>query len=882
MGKSKRLFLLLLLAIPLLLHATTPLKKVERSADSLAKLCAEPLYNYNFESAQALLEDTLKKNPYIRVLSIIDTLTNKKFLHVAQPTFRTEETETLTRQIRYNGKQIGILQVQYTAILPNLTHEERAWIHAHKALRVGILEWEPISMIKGEKASGITGDYLKLISERTGITFNALPLKQWPDLLKKFKQHQIDLIPSIEKDDASVKLGETSEVYMDFPYVIVSRIKESFIDSMRALEGKKIALPKYAHIYRYLQIHYPKIILVPTKDTIEALELVKENKAFAFIGHMAVAMHYIGNFYANTLHIAGKTDLAYNHTILVHHNDKILVSILNKALSSITQQEHAQIKNHWLHIEVKEAADYTLFYNIGAVFLLLILASLYWNRKLSKEIQERKMVEKALDKAKQEAERANNAKSVFLANMSHEIRTPMNAIAGFTELLVEEVERPRLRSYVNSIQNASHTLLRLINDILDLSKIEAGKLTMEYTPTNLRKLCAEIVSVFDLSIKKKGLTLQMNIDPDLPEYLLLDEIRLRQILLNLIGNAVKFTESGDVKLNIHTSVSNACKACVDIVIDIEDSGIGIPQDQIESIFEAFVQTEGQDNRKYGGTGLGLPISKRLSEMMGGSIIAKSTPGKGSVFTLYLPNIKVSDNTTAPTYIKQIKLEQFTKSLILIVDDVEDNRAFIVKVFEKSQIDTVTANDGEEAVKMFKRHRPDLVLMDIRMPRMDGYEATRIIKSLSPDTPVIALTASVLQEDSKKSYFDGFLSKPVSKKTLLSVLADYLPYSEQVETSTHSDEEPLWETHRIDDLKKMLPEERHMLITRYSKALQSNSISDIEAFTIFLKQLRDTHDISLFEHYITQMETALDAFDIAHMEQLLKAFEYIRKHLRSLA
>ena len=880
MSRSKYILLLLLLTIPLLLSAAVP-PKVERSADSLARLCAEPLYNYNFESAQALLKDTLKKNPYIRVLTITDTLTNKEFLHVAQPTFKTEETQTLTRQIHYDGKQIGTLQIQYTAILPNLTHAERAWIRAHKELRVGILEWEPISMIKEGKASGIVGDYLKLISERTGITFKALPAKQWPDLLEKFKQRQIDLIPSIERDDITVKLGEGSEVYMRFPYVVVSRIKESFIDSMRTLEGKKIALPEYAHSYRYLQIHYPKITLIPTKDTIEALELVKENKAFAFIGHMAVAMHYVGNFYANTLHIAGKTDLVYKHTMLVHHSDKILVSILNKALSSITRQEQAQIKNRWLHIEVKEAADYTLFYTIGAVFLLLILASLYWNRKLSQEIQERKMVEKALDKAKQEAERANNAKSAFLANMSHEIRTPMNAIAGFTELLAEEVERPRLRSYVNSIQNASHTLLRLINDILDLSKIEAGKLTMEYTPTNLRKLCTEIISVFELTIKKKGLTLQMNIDPELPECLLLDEIRLRQILLNLIGNAVKFTESGYVKLNIHTSVSKACQECVDIAISIEDSGIGIPQDQITGIFEAFVQTEGQDNRKYGGTGLGLPISKRLSEMMGGSIIARSTPGEGSVFTLYLPNIKVSDSTTVPTHIKLIKLEQFSKALILIVDDVQDNRELIVKVFEKSQIDTITANDGEEAVKMFKRHRPDLVLMDIRMPRMDGYKATRIIKSLSPDTPVIALTASVVQEDSKASYFDGFLGKPVSKKALLSVLADHLPYSEQAETSTHSHEAPLWEAHLMDDLEKIPPAERHTLITRYSKALQSNSISDIETFTMLLKQLRDTYNISLFEHYITQMEAALDAFDIAHMEQLLKAFESVREHLRTL-
>jgi len=853
--------------VPLVLLANVT-QSVENTLNTLKSLSAEPLYNYNFEAAQTLLDDALRQNPAIGKIVIYDTLTQKPFLTVEKPNVTLDELEKVEAEVRYKGEKIGRIELFYSTTLLSLTPQEKEWIKQHSTVSVGIVEQEPIMLFKEGNVSGMVGEYLSLIATRTGLRFKATSFKQRSDLEEAFQQGHISLIPSVEKDDIVREWGSVSKSYMQFPYVLVSRIKEPFIDSLDELEDKKIALPVEAPSYRLLQVHYPSLALLPTHDVIEALEAVKANRAFAFLGHMAVAMHYVGNYYSNSLHIAGKTDLFFQHAMLVHQDDAILLSILNKAIDAITQQEHLEIKNRWLHIEVKEAVDYTFIYTVGGVFLLLILASLYWNKKLTAEIHERKRVEVALEKAKREAEQANRAKSIFLATMSHEIRTPMNAIAGFTELLSEEVKTPRLQSYVQSIQNASHTLLRLINDILDLSKIEAGKLEMEYHPTDIAKMCEEILSVFELTAQKKRIDLLLEIDPDLPRTLLIDEIRLRQILLNLVGNAVKFTQEGYVKVIVEVSPSTEDEHYVDIILTIEDSGIGIPAEQQADIFDAFVQTQGQDNRKYEGTGLGLSISKRLTEMMGGSIAVKSQPGKGSKFIVSLFDVEVDRSRNKPSLVAEtFDVTAFEKARILIVDDVEDNRELLVRIFEKSSIETVTANNGEEGVERFFATLPDLVLMDLRMPKMDGFKATELIKEASPQTPVIALSATVIQDDR----FDASLAKPVSKQELLGLLTQFLPYQKQIGSKKEPTQGTLQKEVVYTVLKGLPAEKKAKMVEAYTKAVQSNSIPDIEAFVSYLEHLQKEEGIHWFKPYIEQMRMALDTFDIAKLESLLEEF-----------
>jgi len=846
---------------------------VKKSADSLVTVCAEPLYTYNLEATETLLNDALKKNPYIYTITITDLLTGKRFVHSAHTKNIPKDTKTITQDILYKNERIGKLTIQYVSGLLTLTAEEKQWIKAHPVVRVGMIDWEPISIVKEEKLSGIVGDYLKIITDRTGIVFQDVPTSSWPDTLKQFKEKKIDLIPSVGDTDRYRHLGITSKTYMRFPCVVVSRIDEPFINSLNELEGKSIAVPRYWDSYYFLKEHYPHITLIPTRDIFEALELVKDNKAFAFLGHMAIGMHYVGNYYTSVLHISGKIDDLFHHRMLVQGNNKILASILNKVIDSITQKERHEIKNRWLHVEVKEATDYTWVYMVGTIFLLVILVTLYWNQKLSLEIEERKVIERELAQSKRDAEQANSAKSVFVANMSHEIRTPMNAIIGFTELLSEEVESPKLRSYVQSIQGASHTLLRLINDILDLSKIEAGKLEMQYTPTDIASLCYEIGSVFELTLKKKNVELLIEIDEKLPTMLLMDEIRLRQILLNVVGNAVKFTEVGYIRLSVDTIQEEKDSNSVDIMFTIQDTGIGIPSDQIEDIFGAFKQTYGQDSRKYGGTGLGLSISKRLCEIMGGTIEVESKPKTGSTFYIKFPKVEIT-SIEEVSQKSMLTIRQFNKATILVVDDVQANRELIVNIFEKSNIEVVVARDGVDAVSLFKKIEPDLVLMDIRMPRMDGYEATEKIKEYAPTIPVIALTASVMQENAKNDIFDGFLGKPISKEALFSQLGRFLNYNTKKVHQEPLERKLSFSEEIRGSFEKISRSERQKMLSAYHDAIQSNSIPDIQAFSEILQHIAEEYHIALLLTYTQELKRALEAFDISRMEQLLNDFKQV--------
>ncbi|MDM8563255.1 ATP-binding protein, partial [Candidatus Marithioploca araucensis] len=401
--------------------------------------------------------------------------------------------------------------------------------------------------------------------------------------------------------------------------------------------------------------------------------------------------------------------------------------------------------------------------------------------EISMNITEHKQAEIALIQAKEEADSANRAKSEFLANMSHEIRTPMNAVIGFSEILASKVTDKQHKSYLNSIQTAGKSLLTLINDILDLSKIEAGRLDIQYEPVNPQIIFTELQQIFTLKMAEKNLELIMEIDKSLPLALILDETRLRQILLNLIGNAVKFTDSGYIKLcaNQETNTNH-----IDLIIAVEDSGIGIPADQQALIFESFRQQDGQSTRQYGGTGLGLAITKRLVEMMNGEISVKSNTGKGSRFEITLREVEVAHTIQDVKQDNAFDLNNITfeKAQVLVVDDIESNRHLIEEYLSPVNLEVISAENGENALLFAEEYHPALILMDIKMPEMDGYEATRRLKDNpnTADIPIIALTASAALDEKAKTEahgFDGFLSKPVNISDLLSELSRYLKYTQ---------------------------------------------------------------------------------------------------------
>ncbi|MBF0121013.1 MAG: response regulator [Desulfobacterales bacterium] len=369
------------------------------------------------------------------------------------------------------------------------------------------------------------------------------------------------------------------------------------------------------------------------------------------------------------------------------------------------------------------------------------------------DITERKQKERA-EREKEIAQASAKSKSEFLANMSHEIRTPMNAILGFTELLEGKINDPQNKQYLSAISSSGKTLLTLINDILDLSKIEAGKLELRYESVNPRSILNEIKQMFSRKVSEKGIEFLIDVDESLPQKMMLDEVRLRQILVNLTGNAIKFVDKGFVKLSLsRRSNDYGPNDSLELVFAVEDTGIGIPKDQQNLMFEAFEQQKGQSNAKYGGTGLGLAITKRLVEMMGGEIFVESEVGKGSTFNVILKNVAISSeadtiNSKNNNITDSIKFE---KASILIVDDVEYNRLLLKGFLNYPEIKLFEAENGRDALNYAKLHRPNIILMDMKMPVMDGYEATRLLKEDNDlkSIPVIAITASVMAENEAK-------------------------------------------------------------------------------------------------------------------------------------
>ncbi len=387
--------------------------------------------------------------------------------------------------------------------------------------------------------------------------------------------------------------------------------------------------------------------------------------------------------------------------------------------------------------------------------------------------------------ATEKAEQAARSKSEFLANMSHEIRTPMTGIMGFAELLRDnKLEESEQQDAIHTIFRNGEHLLTIINDILDLSKIEAGKMTTELVPVRMLEVLSEIITLMRVRAQAKSVSLKMEVQTSLPGIILTDPTRLRQILLNLIGNAIKFTEQGQVLLEVR-STQPAQDA---IEFDVVDTGIGMTPEQAATLFQAFSQADASTARKFGGTGLGLIISQRLARMLGGNVwIVSSAPGEGTRFRLSLPLIHSSQTAAPPSASRQL-VKGLTESTVprlcgrvLLAEDGLDNRRLLTALLRKTGVDAATAENGAIAVQMIEaaevRGTPyDLILMDMQMPELDGYGATRALRARGYTAPIVALTAHATLGDREKCLEAGctdFATKPLDRTRFYEILLKYL-------------------------------------------------------------------------------------------------------------
>jgi signal transduction histidine kinase/CheY-like chemotaxis protein len=465
-------------------------------------------------------------------------------------------------------------------------------------------------------------------------------------------------------------------------------------------------------------------------------------------------------------------------------------------------------------------------------------------RKDNAMFDEMQKAQDELREARDSAEAANHAKTVFLANMSHEIRTPMNSIIGFSELAMDDEISPNTREYLYKIMESAEGLLQIINDILDISKVESGKMELEHIPFDLHEILGYCQTVIVSKAVKKGIHVYFYAEPSIGKKLLGDPTRLRQILINLLTNAVKFTNTGTVKLS--STVKESTEDTVTLYFEIKDSGIGMTQEQVSKVNEPFVQGDSSMTRKYGGTGLGLPITKNLIEMMGGNMDIESSPGIGSKFSFTLKfdtSQETDESLEQKAALEKIEKPSF-EGEVLICEDNAMNQRVICEYLSRVGLKPIIAGNGKEGLdmvreRMEKGFKPfDLIFMDIHMPVMDGLEAASIINKLQTGTPIVAMTANILSTDKelyKRNGMPDYLGKPFTSQILWRCLLKYFkPVKKETVQENTIDEEELAvqrifqlsfvkeNQKRFDEIADALKANDFILAHRLAHALKANA------------------------------------------------------------
>lgn len=459
----------------------------------------------------------------------------------------------------------------------------------------------------------------------------------------------------------------------------------------------------------------------------------------------------------------------------------------------------------------------------------------------------------------------------------------MNAILGFAELMAGRMENEKDQVYLNNILSSGRSLLCLINDILDLSKIEAGKIDIAAAPFDVKKLLFDMEAHFAPLTSRKGLSFYLEVDEALPQALVMDENRLQQILVNLLGNAIKFTDAGFIRLSAQVGGQKTTGNCVDAMFCVEDTGYGIRADALEKIFDAFEQTA--SGAGAGGAGLGLSISRRLAKLMNGDIQVESVPGKGSRFLVVFRDVLVAAAPTASaTCETEIDASEFVQAKVLVVDDMESNRILLRGFLDASDLEVVEAESGEDALEKAAKIRPDIVLMDIRMPGMGGKAAIDRMKAdpALKTVPVVVVTASVMK-DSEAAYAglaDGFLGKPLKRAALMSELSRFLPRKPKSRLNRDFTDNPVPEMNLLEAVKHRSLSDAdalarslwEILSDRWEAVRDIYYQDEVEELADLVMRVASDHGVVELVEWAEALKDSSMNSDLATMETRVTAFE----------